>query len=79
MKIIRINSCFDCPFMGTAFGDTLYCMKLRQFILSKTTIPPDCPLEDEAPPMPTETVKQILTVATDPDRKWEGEGKKKRR
>ena len=78
MKVIRIKNCLDCPFIGTVFEEQLYCMKLRQFILNNT-IPPNCPLEDDKPPMPTEAVKEILTVATDPNRKWEGMGKKKRR
>lgn len=76
MKIIRIKNCLDCPYLGT---DGLYCMKLRKFIPSCSIIIPNCPLEDDTPTSQAETVKEILTVATDPDRKWEGMGKKKRR
>ena len=78
MKVIRIKHCLDCPWGGPIFEARIYCGKLGDLPLSKH-IPPNCPLDDDTQTTPTEAVKEILTVATDPDRKWEGMGKKKRR
>lgn len=78
MKVIRIKHCIYCPHCEGLAVASFYCKRLGRLPLNNT-IPSNCPLEDDTPTSHTETVKEILTVATDPDRKWEGMGKKKRR
>lgn len=77
MKVIRIKHCLDCPHLYMITNTEIECRLIGKSKKEFGTIPSDCPLEDDTPPTPTETVKEILTVATDPNRKWEGMGKKK--